>query len=317
MDKTLSRFALVWTIAFFLGSPLASAQGETDQVRGVELVAAINLPEKDVKGEGILFLPRKVDRVRALVVVIRYGLGGSAVYLDPPWRRLSETLDTGLLLFRVSTISSESTARVFNDARLGGGESLVLIVQRFAKEFGHPEIADAPLLFWGHSSAGPFGTTFAATYPERTIAFIRYHSGDVSADLGTVSRIPALFLMGAKDTSFPQAAVAAEKLWKSGRSQRAPWTWAIEPDATHGDMTDVQKANALVIPWVTAVLRQRLSPNGDALRVVTEDSGWLGNNQTGEAVTHSAFTSSKEAASWLPDEQTARGWQVVIGASRK
>ena len=56
---------------------------------------------------------------------------------------------------------------------------------------------------------------------------------------------------------------------------------------THGDERALTNANGLIIPWITAVLRQRLPLNGATLRRVTDGSAWLGNNQTGE-VRHSA-----------------------------
>lgn len=73
------------------------------------------------------------------------------------------------------------------------------------------------------------------------------------------------------------------------------------------------KAMNLVILWITAVLRERLSPDGP-LRVISDASAWLGNNQTGEVAPYGSFPGSKTDASWLPDEATARGWQVARGS---
>ena len=42
---------------------------------GAEFAAAVNLVKQDLKGEAWLFVPAKVRRVRAVLVVIRYGLG--------------------------------------------------------------------------------------------------------------------------------------------------------------------------------------------------------------------------------------------------
>jgi hypothetical protein len=39
-------------------------------------------------------------------------------------------------------------------------------------------------------------------------------------------------------------------------------------------------------------------------------------HHSAEAASHATFRGSKESASWLPDEVTARGWQAVIGASK-
>ena len=54
----------------------------------------------------------------------------------------------------------------------------------------------------------------------------------------------------------------------------APWTYLIEPAATHGDPNDLRKANRLLFPWITAVVEKRLSTGTPTLTSVTESSGW-------------------------------------------
>jgi hypothetical protein len=67
-----------------------------------------------------------------------------------------------------------------------------------------------------------------------------------------------------------------------------------------------------MIPWMAAVIRLRVSPDGNALRTITDGTALLGNNKTGEFAPYGAFSGSKAEASWLPDEQTARGWRAVL-----
>jgi hypothetical protein len=97
--------------------------------------------------------------------------------------------------------------------------------------------------------------------------------------------------------------------------QDAPWTFAVEPDATHGDSDGavLRRSNELMIPWITAVLRYRLPETGNSLRPITDTSAWLGNNQTHEIAPAATFTQWKTEASWLPDQLSARGWQIVVG----
>ena len=75
-------------------------EAANDEVPGVELVAAANLLQKDAKVEGALFLPKKVNRVRAVIVAINWGLGGP-LYRDLQVRRLLETTES-------ASFSSES-----------------------------------------------------------------------------------------------------------------------------------------------------------------------------------------------------------------
>ena len=184
-----------------------------------------------------------------------------------------------------------------------GADGLLLLLQRLAQESGHQELADAPLLLWGHSAGGAFAASFAALYPRRTIAFVGYHGWPE-----VLSQVPALLFAGAKDAQVPAPIMHAR--WKAGRAAGAPWTFSLDPDADHGSEKSLTTAKDLMIPWMTAVLRQRLSPDGKALRAVTDGSAWV-NNQTGEAAPYGTFPGSKLDASWLPDEPSARGWRVV------
>lgn len=280
-----------------------------DQVRGLEFAAAVNLLQDDVKIQGTLFLPQRINRVRSVIVAADWGLG-TAFYWDPQVRRLLETTGSGLLLATFNSMGAPG------DNRLGAGgrsNALVVLLQRFAEESGHPEVKDAPLLLWGHSAAGVFVSTFAAAHPQRTIAFVAYHSG-VAGDLEVLRRIPALLLAGGKDTQVSAEGIQA--VWKNGRSVASPWTLAIEPDAEHGGEEHLKKANDLVIPWIMAVLDQRLSPDGTTLRAVTDGSAWMANNRTGDVAPAPAFSASKAEASWLPDESSSRGWRIVTGAAR-
>ena len=300
---------------------------DADRVRGMEFAGAVNLVKQDLKGEAMLFLPQGVRRVRAVLVVNRWGLGLS-VYDDPEWRRLAETLEVGILRVHIRYLS-EPNASLIGAGQIpsqGAADSFLMLLRRLAEDSGHQELTTAPLLFWGHSSGGgTFGLPVSLSH--RTAGFVRYHSGgqtDAEASsLGRPSRtslnqIPALILVGAKDDGDQgeRRWRQSEAEWRSRRSVGAPWTFAVEPEATHGDQRDLTKANALVIPWIAGVLRQRLSPDGLALRVVRDDSAWLGSNRTGEVSPSDAFQGSKADASWLPDEATARGWRIVIGATK-
>ena len=305
------------------------------QDAGTEFAAALNLPEKGMKVEGTLFLPPNVDQVRAVIVLLNSGTSwdgmGGAFYLDPELRRLSDSLSCALLLPRITSTSMTDSASapafghvdVLRNAGVGGAEGLLKLLERLAAESRHPEVAAAPLLLWGHSRTGHFAATFAALQSPRVVAVVGYHSGAVGLaghDLDVLRKIPALILMAKAD--IPNAyrpgfrMPPAETVWRSGRAVGAPWTFGIEPDAVHQNPNDLKKANVLVIPWVTAVLRQRLSPGGGDLRVVTDGSAWLGNIQTGDIAPSASYSGPEREATWLPDEQSARGWRVAVGAAK-
>jgi dienelactone hydrolase len=279
-------------------------------IAGSEFAVGVNLPEKDTKVEARLFIPASAARVRAVIVVTGWGLGFDFVDAAQA-RRLAESTQSGLLLARTTSISTQAGYGDWNDASIGGADALILALQRLAQEFDHPEVANAPLVIWGQSAGAGFGTSFAALHPDRTAAVVRYQSGAgvAARDLETVSRIPMLMIVAGKDS--PALLDRAQSLWRDGRSLGAPWTFAEQPDAEHGEDEALGRACDLMVPWITAVLIQRLPPSGTALRPVGDAGGWLGHLGTREISPFTSFTGAKTEASWLPDEATARRWREL------
>jgi len=273
--------------------------------------------------EGTLLLPHAAVRVRAIIVVLQWGLG-TWLYEDPSWRQLADDLRCGFLRLGVSNHGGPAdplelpvAQQAVRNASLGGAEGVLRVLNELARDTGHAELRDAKLLFWGHSAAASFGTTFAAMHPTRTVAFVRYHSHlrGLPVDLATIARIPALIMAGEKDTG--AGVEDSETLWKSGRNLAAPWTFAIEPGGTHGSFEELKKANELALPWVAAVIEQRLSKDGTDLRPVDETAGWLTSTTSGETAPAESFKGPKKEASWLPNEASLRGWRVVTGTSAR
>ncbi len=217
----------------------------TDAVRGWEFAAAVNLVPKDVNAEAKIFIPQKVSRIRAVLVVIEYGLGFQ-VASAPRILKLAETLDAAVLGIQFSNISPNVVDKGLRATGDGIHDALLGVLQRLAGETGHQELADAPLLFWGHSAGGGAAESFVKAFPERILAFVLYHSaGGGGNPLGATIQIPTLIIHGGKDTTVLNGH-GPEDFWKRGRSASAPWTFAVEPDATHGDLSE--KSIDLMIP---------------------------------------------------------------------
>lgn len=318
MLNATTRLALVllcpWVCPCF-----SLAQGRTDGVQRGEFAATASLTGKNIQAKGTIFVPQKAPRVHAVIVTVgRAPLGDRVAEPFHLWRTLSETSDCALLYLQLGTIRPDRAAdAVFiRDAAAGGADALLAVLQRLGEQSGHPELKDAPLLLWGGSAGAGFGTTFAESYPGRTVAFIRYHAHlrGYSPNMHVLKGIPALLIAGAKDETAGTA--DAKRLWRDGRSAGAPWTFAVEPRATHRDDQTLVSSQQLIIPWIAAVLRQRLRPGSGQLRTVAEESGWLGNNHNTETAPYATFPGPKREASWLPDEETARGWRTVLGAAK-
>ena len=293
---------------------------------GAEFATAFNIPERDLKVEGNLFVPPNVRRIRAVAVLLNSGTSwdgmGGAFYPNPDLRKLAERLECALLLPRFTTILRESSpGGILTNARLGGADGILMLLARLAQESAHPEIKDAPLLLWAHSRTGQLAATFAALHPQRTIALVRYHTGEMGLggpDMTTLTQIPMLLMeQGINPGRNIETGVTLEKTaWKAGRAAGAPWTWAVEPGAVHQNPETLKTANALVLPWIAAVLRQRLSGSAAGLRALNENSAWLGDIETGKATPAAVFVGPKRDANWLPDEESAHGWGLITGVTR-
>jgi hypothetical protein len=226
---------------------------------------------------------------------------------------LIDGTEYALSLVRFSNIgpSRERYQNMFNDDAVDG---LVSVLARLARDSGHAEIAQSPLLLWAHSAAGSFVSRFAVSQPKRLIGFVLYHSGGGGPDQArSLVGFPALVMKGAKDTTGPNY---PEDFWRAGRSVGAPWTFCIEPDAPHASAEYLHKVDDLAVSWIKAVLDQRL-PNrtGAELRPISGEAGWLANTTTGEVMPSSSVARANTGASWLPDEPSARGWQALCAGA--
>lgn len=311
-------------IALSASSTTLHGQAPSERVRGDEFAASVNLTKKDVKLEGVLFVPANVKRIRAVIVIINFG-ASYLVYESQLWRRAAQTTESALLHVRVSQISGVTAnipfeRQVVRQASVGGGAGLLTLMSRLASESPYRELNDIPLAFWGYSAAAGFGATFAELYPERTLAFIRYHTHQrgIPINVNVTRNIPALFMAGGKDTT--AGVEDAETVWKTGTAAGAPWTFVVEPNVPHSfidakaNVEFLTTSNQLMIPWLSAVIRQRAPHDRRAMRRIEPAAGWIADNRTGEISPAAKYAGAQLEGNWLPDEETARGWQIVRGA---
>jgi dienelactone hydrolase len=332
MVRKAATLAFVVVACLFLSPRSLNAQtgmrrffSGPDSVGGGEFAAAVNSTARNLKTTGTVFVPDKVRRVRAIIVLVEQGprspLAAQGRFGDMAWRSLAEDCECALLYLRVDTVrqfadDTPMVSNVLRNAAVGGGEALVTLMQRLSQESARPDLGEAPMLFWGWSAAASFGTTFAQQHPERTAAFIRYHTQlrGVPADVAILKNVPALLIAGAKDETAGTS--DAQALWKAGRAAGAPWTFAIEPDASHASEEALVTSHQLILPWIRAVVAQRTSADKSTLRPVTDAVGMMGDNRTAEVTWSAAYSGVKADASWLPDEVTAQGWRAVLRGAK-
>lgn len=204
------------------------------------------------------------------------------------------------------------TTTVLDDA--AGYAALLKALSEFGTQSLHPELANVPIFFVGHSMGGCTAYGFSRAHGVRVAGFLTmkgacHNPGPALAAAG----VPGYFLIGELDEPYRRENITA--VFEAGRAARAPWAVSIDP-FHHGPILDFD----LMFGWIDAVLAARLPQTpGAPLRAVTETNGWLGNRSSGAISTYACYGSARSSASWLPTQETALHWQrmakgtVVVG----
>lgn len=200
------------------------------------------------------------------------------------------------------------TTTLLDDA--SGHATLLQALSAFGTQSLHPELANVPLFFVGHSMGGCTAYGFTRVHGARVAGFLTmkgacHNLGPALAAAG----VPGHFLIGALDEDYRRDNITA--VFEAGRAAGAPWAVSTDP-FQHGPILDFD----LMFDWIDAVLAARLPTTpGEPLRSVTEASGWLGNRSNGAIATYPCYGSTRSSASWLPTQETALDWQRMAGGS--
>ena len=189
-------------------------------------------------------------------------------------------------------------------------DTLLRALSDFAAQSQHPELADIPILFIGHSMGGCTAYGFSRFHGARVAGFFTmkgacHNTGYAAAAAG----VPGHFLIGAMDAPYRRENITA--VFEAGRAVEAPW--AVSVDAfQHGPVVDFD----LLFDWVDTVLAARLpGAAGAPLQAVKMTNGWLGDRRSGAISPYACFSSTPSGASWLPSVETALDWQRMAGGT--
>lgn len=190
----------------------------------------------------------------------------------------------------------------------GSGQALLDALTDLAGQSGHPELADAPLAFWGMSAGGQFNYEFACWRPERTIAFVLNKGGIYYTALAPQAArdVPGILFVGEKDSPFRNGIING--IFSMNRRANALWALTVEPDAVH----EVARSLEMSEVYFDEVIPLRL-PQEDrgALRPLNLENGYLGDLNTLTYAPYDEEKAKEGPTAWLPTEKTARAWQAV------
>lgn len=145
-------------------------------------------------------LPRGCDSVRA-VLYTHQNMTEEVLFRSPDFTGRMDSLGVAMAFV-------QSGAQNWDTSK-GCQQRFDSIMNDFAASTGHPEIAQAPVIPFGHSAQATFPWNFAAWNPERTLCIISYHGDAPRTNLTGYGReniewgrtrnidsIPALMVMG-------------------------------------------------------------------------------------------------------------------------
>ena len=228
------------------------------QVPYHEVVDSVQVPGSAVEWvSGAVLLPATDDRLECGVVLISRGVS-AALYESADLRQLVARNRCALAHVRIvgpTRQAAPPVEQIVRNAAIGGGRGVLDLLARVGRTVQRPELDSVPLLVWGFSAAGTFGVTFAESYPDRTLGFIRYHSHarGLSADYARLSEFPALIMAGEDDRV---AGVSdSEEFYQAGRDQGADWSFILEPGMPHyPEGEQMEGSIGVMLPWIEKVL---------------------------------------------------------------
>jgi pimeloyl-ACP methyl ester carboxylesterase len=189
-------------------------------------------------------------------------------------------------------------------------DKLLQALSQVATQSLHPELANVPILFVGHSQGGCTAYGFTRAHAARVAGFVTMKGGcHGPGPAGAAASVPGFFLIGRSDE--PHRTANITPVFEAGRAAGAPWSLSTDAFG-HGPIVDL----GLMFDWIDAVLTARLPATAGApLRAMTETVGWLGDRSTGAVATYACYGSTRSTASWLPSRESALGWQRMAGGT--
>jgi len=283
----------------------ATAQTATSSVIDDSIPPGANFDKAQFR----LWLPAAGGTLRGALILVPGSNGdGRAMAQDTVWQAFAAKNKLAIVACRFTDKPHDQNfIEDYVNVSHGSGQALLDMLGKFGARTQHPELADAPLLFWGMSAGGQFDYEFAAWKPERVAAFVVNKGGIYYTALTprATREIPALLFIGGKDLESRVNTITG--LFALNRRGGALWALTEEPSAGH----IVGRSRDLSIVFFDDVLSLRIG-DGSSLKPLTEKSGFVGDYH---AKTVSPLGDSKlpvYPTSWLPTDRVARAWQAVI-----
>ena len=285
------------------------ASGQAGEVIRIRLESGSSCSFADSADYGV-FIPGGDEPLNG-VLVLQHGCGmerfGITRPYDLQYRAFAEKW--GLAVVETALYGS---CYVWRDPESGSAEALFNVLKEAGDSTGHPELASAPMLLFGHSAGGYWTLAMLRDYPSRILAAVCYSAaGDPQWDYpAEAAEVPVLLRhAGANDAPSVFCEQTARNGFRKLRSMDAPASIAYNEGQNH----NYSYLRYMAIPFYEAAMRDRLpSKNGGALRPVDRSEAWLGEPDSFGIFPEKGYEGDKSGLCLFPDEQTARIWQEYV-----
>jgi len=195
---------------------------------------------------------------RGILVLVPGANGdGRAMVMEPVWQDYARRQQLALVgCYFKDHLHANMNVEEYCRAGAGSGAALLTALQQFADQAQRPEVATAPLLFWGHSAGGQFNYEFACWQPERVLAFVVNKGGYYYTHLAPAAtrQVPGIFFIGANDAEFRVASIRG--IFAVNQSAGAGWKLVIEPNTGHEEGESREQALRFFDGVITARFAQ-------------------------------------------------------------
>lgn len=257
----LSIFSVVWLL-------LQAANYQwTAEVKG------IFSGENGKNPTGYLWIAPECKKVRALIFAFQ-NMNEETLFLSPEFRE--RMADNGVAILWIAPgfgqewNVADGVQTAFDD-----------LVNNLAIESGHKELADVPLIPFGHSAQATMPWNFAAWNPDRTLCLISYHGDAPRTNLCGYGRSNLEWGRTRNIDGIPGLMVMGEYEWWDARLRPALAFRMMYPESCisflgdagrgHFDMSD--KTIDYIATFIEKSLQQRY-PDGRLIAIDPKD-GWM------------------------------------------
>lgn len=257
-----------------------------------------------------LYLPEIEGNYRGIMVLVPGYNGDGTTYLAFSTLR-DFVQEEKLALLTCYYIGDDSHEYYHADG--GSGAALLRCIDELSNRTEVDYLRDLPLILWGHSAGGMFSQSFAVWKPEMVAGINATRSADfVDVPSDSAKNIPSLFLLGQYDDRYWNESCL--EFVKQYRSEGALWGHAIEPEIGH----NIGRSFEISFPFMSSIIQHRIGTSishYNELLPMTEEDGWLGDNDSLDIFRHDEYEGNYLNASWLIDETVANEWYDYVNGN--